>query len=65
MESEESLQVKRRYTDHTTWEPRIGAFASIQRALGVDIMHPLDECLPHRFRHRFGGTKPILPNGQA
>src|SRR4029077_18943533 len=35
MESEESLQVKRRYTDHTTWEPRIGAFASIQRALGA------------------------------
>ncbi|PYO73102.1 MAG: hypothetical protein E6K55_14300 [Gemmatimonadetes bacterium] len=35
MESEESLQVKRRYADHTTWEPRIGAFASIQRALGA------------------------------
>src|SRR4029077_19942681 len=29
------LQVKRRYPDHTTWEPRIGAFASIQRALGA------------------------------
>ena len=35
MENEESLQVKRRYADHTTWEPRIGAFASIQRALGA------------------------------
>lgn len=35
MEGEESLQVKRRYADHTTWEPRIGAFASIQRALGA------------------------------
>jgi len=35
MENEESLQVKRRHADHTTWEPRIGAFASIQRALGA------------------------------
>ena len=35
MEREESLQVKRRYPDRTTWEPRVGAFASIQRALGA------------------------------
>ncbi len=35
MEGEESLQVKRRYADRTTWEPRVGAFASIQRALGA------------------------------
>jgi hypothetical protein len=35
METEESLQVKRRYADRTTWEPRVGAFASIQRALGA------------------------------
>jgi hypothetical protein len=35
MEREESLQVKRRYSDRTTWEPRVGAFASIQRALGA------------------------------
>jgi len=35
MEREESLRVKRRYPDHTTWEPRAGAFASIQRALGA------------------------------
>ena len=35
MEREESLQVKRRYADRTTWEPRVGAFASIQRALGA------------------------------
>jgi hypothetical protein len=35
MEREESLQVKRRHADHTTWEPRVGAFASIQRALGA------------------------------
>jgi uncharacterized membrane protein len=35
MEREESLQVKRRHSDRTTWEPRVGAFASIQRALGV------------------------------
>lgn len=35
MEREESLQVKRRYADRTTWEPRAGAFASIQRALGA------------------------------
>ena len=34
MEQEESLQVKRRYPDHTTWEPKAGAVASIQRALG-------------------------------
>ncbi|MGH6885316.1 MAG: hypothetical protein ACREGK_04495 [Geminicoccales bacterium] len=34
MEDEESLQVKRRYPDRTSWEPRAGAFASIQRALG-------------------------------
>jgi len=35
MEQEELLQVKRRYPDHTTWEPKVGAFASIQRALGA------------------------------
>lgn len=35
MEREESLQLKRRYPDRTTWEPRVGAFASIQRALGA------------------------------
>ena len=35
MEREESLQVKRRYADRTTWEARVGAFASIQRALGA------------------------------
>lgn len=34
MEDEESLQVKRRYPDRTTWEPKAGALASIQRALG-------------------------------
>jgi hypothetical protein len=34
MEDEESLQVKRRYPDRTTWEPKAGAFATIQRALG-------------------------------
>src|SRR5256886_10053596 len=35
MQQEELLQVKRRYADHTTWEPKVGAFASIQRALGA------------------------------
>jgi hypothetical protein len=35
MEREESLQVKRRHADRTSWEPRVGAVASIQRALGV------------------------------
>lgn len=35
MQQEESLQLRRRYPDRTTWEPRIGAFASIQRALGA------------------------------
>lgn len=35
MEEEELLQVKRRYPDRTTWEPKVGAFASIQRALGT------------------------------
>ena len=34
MQGEELLQVKRRYADRTTWEPKVGAFASIQRALG-------------------------------
>jgi len=34
MEDEESLQVKRRYPDRTSWEPKAGALASIQRALG-------------------------------
>lgn len=34
MEEEESLQVKRRYADRTSWEPKAGAFATIQRALG-------------------------------
>ena len=34
MEEEESLQVKRRFPDRTSWEPRAGAFATIQRALG-------------------------------
>jgi hypothetical protein len=35
MENEELLQVKRRYPDRTSWEPKVGAFASIQRALGA------------------------------
>lgn len=35
MQQEESLQLRRRYPDRTTWEPRVGAFASIQRALGA------------------------------
>src|SRR2546426_5031851 len=35
MQQEELLQVKRRYADHTTWEPKVGAFASIQRELGA------------------------------
>ncbi len=34
MEEEELLQVKRRFPDRTTWEPKAGAFASIRRALG-------------------------------
>lgn len=34
MEDEELLQIKRRYPDRVSWEPRAGAFASIQRALG-------------------------------
>jgi hypothetical protein len=29
------LQVKRRHADRTSWEPRVGAVASIQRALGA------------------------------
>jgi len=35
MEDEELLQVKRRHADRTSWEPKVGAFASIQRALGT------------------------------
>src|SRR6185436_10260646 len=33
LEQDELMQVKRRYSDHTTWEPKAGAFASLQRAL--------------------------------
>lgn len=33
LEEQELLQVKRRFPDQTTWEPKAGAFASIQRAL--------------------------------
>lgn len=32
LEQDELLQMKRRYPDHTTWEPKAGAFASLQRA---------------------------------
>ncbi|HXQ29894.1 MAG TPA: hypothetical protein VN848_11590 [Gemmatimonadales bacterium] len=35
LEKDELLRVKRRFPDHTTWEPRAGAFASLQRALGA------------------------------
>jgi hypothetical protein len=35
MHQGELLQVKRRYADYTTWEPKVGAFASLQRALGA------------------------------
>src|SRR2546425_11656455 len=35
MQEEELLQLKRRYPDRTTWAPKVGAFASIQRALGT------------------------------
>jgi hypothetical protein len=35
LEREELLQVKRRFPDQTTWEPKAGAFASLQRALGA------------------------------
>jgi hypothetical protein len=34
LEGEELLQVKRRFADHTTWEPKGGALASLQRAFG-------------------------------
>ena len=35
MEQYELLQMKRRYPDRISWEPKVGAFASIQRALGA------------------------------
>ncbi len=35
MEDEELLQLKRRFPDRVSWEPKTGAFASIQRALGA------------------------------
>jgi hypothetical protein len=35
LEREELLQVKRRFADYTTWEPKAGAFASLQRAFGA------------------------------
>ena len=34
-DGDELLQIKRRFPDRTTWEPRAGAFASLQRALGA------------------------------
>ena len=34
MTEEELLQPKRHFADRTSWEPKAGAFASIQRALG-------------------------------
>jgi hypothetical protein len=33
LEQDELMQVKRRYPDRTSWEPKAGAFASLQRAL--------------------------------
>ena len=39
MEDEESLQVRRRYPDRTSWEAKRGAFATIQRALGAGGKH--------------------------
>src|SRR5260370_7967173 len=35
MEREESLQGKRRHSDRTTWEPRVGAFPPIHRPLAA------------------------------
>jgi hypothetical protein len=35
LEQAELLQVKRRFADSTTWEPKAGAFASLQRAFGA------------------------------
>jgi len=35
MEQYELLQMKRRYPDRISWDPKVGAFASIQRALGA------------------------------
>lgn len=34
MDESESLRVRRRYAELITWEPKVGALASIQRALG-------------------------------
>jgi hypothetical protein len=41
MEEEELLQPKRRFPDRTSWEPKVGAFASIQRALSGGRRFPL------------------------
>lgn len=41
MLEEELLQPKRRYPDRTIWEPKAGAFASIQRALSGSRKHAL------------------------
>ena len=35
LDQEELLQLKRRFADYTTWEPKAGAFASLQRAFGA------------------------------
>jgi hypothetical protein len=41
MQEEELLQPKRRHPDRTVWEPKPGAFASIQRALAGGRKHAL------------------------
>lgn len=41
MEGEEMLQPKRRFADRTSWEPKAGAFASIQRALAGERRYAL------------------------
>lgn len=41
MEEEELLQVRRRFPDSTSWEPKRGAFASIQRALSTGRSYAL------------------------
>jgi hypothetical protein len=41
MEEDALLQPKRRFPDRTSWEPKVGAFASIQRALAGRSRFPL------------------------
>src|SRR5439155_647148 len=75
MEDEELLQVKRRHADRTSWEPKVGAFASIQRALGTkgktyalaraaEVAGQVNQLAPGVLRGEVGGKSGKLAKGR-